>query len=244
MDEPVARIHSIESCGTVDGPGIRTVIFMQGCCLRCAYCHNPDTWDLQQGDIYTVDQLVNEIVKYKSYMKFSGGGVTVSGGEPLLQAVFLNKFFEKLHQLDIHCALDTSGCILNKDVEELISSADLILLDFKAADPQMAKNMKMSDPAKVTAFLKLTNELDKQVWLRHVLIPGITDTESHLKELAEKIAPFSNITRVELLPYHKIGEYKWEELGYSFELSSVPPASKEDLAAAGELLKRYNIRVS
>lgn len=225
--EKIGRIHSLESLGTVDGPGIRFVVFLQGCPLRCQFCHNPDTWDVTKGREYTVSQLMGEIIQYKSYMNFSGGGVTFTGGEPLLQAEFLLEVSKKCKELGISTALDTSGFIWNDQVKELLEYTDLVLLDIKNYDPLVYKTVtgvSLSPTLKLLDYLK---EKGIRTWIRYVLVPQLTDNLDSVKKLSEHLDQYPNVEKIELLGFHKMGEYKWKELGLEYKLSDTKEPSKE-----------------
>ena len=220
-------IHSIETLGALDGPGIRTVVFMQGCNLRCRYCHNPDTWNIANTPVLTVDELFDKIIRYKEY--YGGdGGVTASGGEPLLQAEFLTALFQKLKAAGINTALDTSGSVLNESVKGLLNYVDLVILDVKHTDSAAYENLcgTRGILSAVMAFLEYCAGRKKRVWLRQVIIPGINDTKEQvleLKKLADKYKP----EKVELLPYHTMGVSKWEKLGLDYSLKDIPPADEK-----------------
>lgn len=235
--ETMARIHSIETLGTVDGPGIRFVIFMQGCHLKCKYCHNRDTWDLSCGTIITIDELIDKISRYANYFKASGGGVTVSGGEPLLQMDFLINLFEKLKNLNVHTAIDTSGMFsITPKLEELINLTDLFLVDIKHIDPDKCKELVGFSNAKELEFIKYLNSINKPIWIRQVIIPSITDDKEDLLKLKDFIASLSNVQKVELLKYHNMGKFKWESLGKIYELENVPNATDEDIERTKKFL--------
>lgn len=221
------KIHSVESCGTVDGPGIRFVVFCQGCRLRCQYCHNPDTWDINSGTDITVDELFDDIKKYKSYMKFSNGGLTLSGGEPLLQPDFVKELFKKCKEENIHTALDTSGYIHLSIAKEIIEYTDLVLLDIKSYNADVYKNLTGVELNPTIELVKYLNEINKPVWIRYVLVPNITDNIDDVKNLAQFLSELSNIERLDVLPFHKMGEFKWEELGYDYKLKQTQPPNKE-----------------
>ncbi|GMQ57135.1 pyruvate formate-lyase-activating protein [Vallitalea sediminicola] len=239
----IGKIHSIETCGTVDGPGIRFVIFMQGCPLRCKYCHNPDTWELGDGEEKTVEELITEIKKYKSYMKFSGGGVTVTGGEPLLQGKFVKELFIRCKEEGIHTAVDTSGYIFNDTTKEVLDYTDLVLLDIKCYDTDAYKNITGVSLDPTISFMNYLGEINKPVWIRYVLVPGLSDNEEHIKNLSIFLSNFSNIDRIELLPFHKMGEFKWEELGYNYELGNTKEPTKEEVIKAMSIIKEHNLGV-
>lgn len=224
------RIHSLESFGTVDGPGIRFVVFLQGCPLRCQFCHNPDTWDVHTGTEYEAQQLVDEIIKYKSYMEFSGGGVTFTGGEPLLQAEFILEVCKLLEPLKISVALDTSGFIWNSYVEEVLSYTDLVLLDIKNYDPRVYETVTGVALSPTLKFLEHLKELNKKTWIRYVLVPGLTDNLASIRGLSAHLDQYPNVEKIELLGFHKMGEFKWKELGLNYQLADTPEPSKALLA--------------
>lgn len=239
----MAKIHSIESCGTVDGPGIRFVVFTQGCPLRCQYCHNPDTWKMSDGKETSADDLITEALKYQSYMKFSGGGVTVTGGEPLLQVDFVKEFFTKLKKHGIHTAIDTSGYIFNDKVKEVLKMTDLVLLDIKHFDPTHYKNLTGVDIQPTLDFLDYLGNQGIHVWIRYVLVPGLTDQMEHIEGLSKHLSQYTNIDRIELLPFHKMGEYKWKELGLTYKLKDTEEPSKDLMIEALATFKKHNLNV-
>jgi pyruvate formate lyase activating enzyme len=232
------RIHSFESFGTVDGPGIRFVIFMQGCPFRCVYCHNPDTWSNDSGTLYSVDEVFEKIKRYIPYFKNSGGGITVSGGEPLIQAEFISELFRKCKEEGIHTAVDTNGFVdSNSDaVNALLDYTDLVLLDIKHIDDQKHKSITGFSNENVLKFAQHLNERKISVWLRYVVVPGLTDFEPDLKKLLKFIGGLSNIENIELLPFHKIGEYKWKELELDYQLYDTPPADENDIEKVQKIL--------
>lgn len=233
-----ARIHSIESFGTVDGPGIRFVIFMQGCALKCKYCHNRDTWDINGGNLTSVDELLDKIERYKAYILPSGGGVTVTGGEPLLQAKFLITLFKELKKRKIPTAIDTSGMVdITKDIKELLSLTDLVLLDIKHINDEKCKDLVGFSNKKELEFARYLNDNNIPVWIRQVIVPGITDDENDLKELKNFINSLSNVQKVELMPYHELGKFKWENLGFDYQLDGVPAATSEDIEKVKRILE-------
>ena len=219
------RIHSFQSLGTVDGPGVRSVIFMQGCPLRCACCHNPDTWDFDGGEEMNVDALVNKALRYKTYYG-QDGGITISVGEPLMQAEFLTELFKKLKNYGIHTALDTSGCVLNDDVKELLETTDIVLLDFKYTnDEDYFKYTKMQmNQAK--GFLNYLQEINKRTWLRYVVIPELNDSKENFTKLIELKNQYSCVEKIELLPFRKLCIEKYEEMGIEFSLKDTPEAKQ------------------
>ncbi len=242
MEPKIARIHSFESFGAVDGPGIRYVIFMQGCALKCKYCQNRDTWNLNGGMEYTSDELVAKVSRYKNYFAVSGGGVTVSGGEPLLQMNFLIEFFSKLKSLGIHTAIDTSGSFaITEDMKKLIDLTDLFLLDIKCINDEICKDLTGVSNKRELEFARYLSEQGKDIWIRQVLVPGYTDREEDLKDLKEFLSELKTVKKVEILPYHDLGKFKWIELGCKYELEGVPTATSEDVERAKQIL-RYLIK--
>jgi len=235
MDKIKGRIHSFESFSTLDGPGVRFVIFMQGCPLRCKYCHNRDTRDPNLGEVYTADEVVNKITNYKEYMG-DKGGVTVSGGEPLLQIDFVIELFKKLKAKGIHTTLDTSGFIDIENLKDLLDYTDLVLLDIKEMDDNTHKDLIGVSNEKVLKFAKHLSDKNIPMWIRHVLVPGITDLEKHLKDLNKFIRTLKTVEKVEVLGYHWLGKEKWELMGEIYPLEGVPEASNEDISKAEKLL--------
>lgn len=223
----LGRIHSLESFGTVDGPGIRFVVFMQGCPLRCQFCHNPDTWDVNLGNEYTPDKMMEEILKYKAYMSYSGGGVTFTGGEPLLQAEFILEVSKMCKENGISIAIDTSGFIFNDTVKELMEYTDLVLLDIKNYDPIVYKNVTGVALSPTLKFLDYLKEKNISTWVRYIVVPNLTDNLDSVKKLSEHLDGYPNVEKIELLPFHKMGEYKWEELGLDYKLHDTIEPSKE-----------------
>ena len=236
------RVHSFESFGTVDGPGIRFVIFLQGCPLRCQYCHNPDTWEMG-GTEYTVEEIVNRALRYKNYFG-DKGGVTVSGGEPLLQIDFVTELFSALKAKGVHTCVDTSGITFNQDNpnsvekhEKLLEVTDLFLLDIKHIDDEGCKALTGYSNEHTLAFAKFLSERGKSMWIRQVLVPGITDKEEDLKKLRAFIDGLKTVEKVEVLPYHTLGVVKYEKLGIPYPLKDLEAPSKESVAQAKKILR-------
>ena len=233
----IGKIHSFETFGTVDGPGIRFVIFMQGCCLKCKYCHNRDTWSIHSGKMITVEELVKEIIKYKSYMDSSGGGVTVSGGEPLLQTDFICELFKELKKHNIHTAIDTAGSIpVSYEIKELLKYTDLVLLDIKHIDNEKCINLTGAPNKNTLEFAQYLSNLNVPVWIRQVLIPGYTDDKFDLKRLKDFINSLKNVEKIELLPYHDLGKFKWAEFQDEYALEGVNPPTQSEIEAAKTIL--------
>lgn len=233
-----ARIHSIESFGTVDGPGIRFVVFMQGCSLQCKYCHNRDTWDINGGEVKTVDEIIEKIENYKNYIIPSGGGVTVTGGEPLLQVRFLIELFKKLKEKNIHTCIDTSGMVsITDNIKELLKYTDLVLLDIKHIDDEKCKKLVGSSNKKELEFARYLSDNNIKMWIRQVLVPGYTDDEEDLKKLKEFLRTLKTVEKVQILKYHSMGKYKWEKMGLKYELDGVRDATIEDEERAKKILE-------
>lgn len=239
----IGRVHSIETCGTVDGPGIRYILFTQGCPLRCKYCHNPDTWKMQDGEEMNTDSLISDIIKYKSYMHFSGGGLTISGGEPLLQPDFVRDLFMKCKANNVHTCLDTSGFVKLEIADPVLDYTDLVLLDIKSYNPEIFKDLTGVPLAPTLAFAKHLEKRGIPIWIRYVFVPGLTDNEKDVEDLAHFLSTLKNVERVDLLPFHKMGEYKWEQLGYEYALFDTPSPSKDAIANATNIFKRYHLPI-
>lgn len=235
------NVHSIQTMGTLDGPGIRYVLFVQGCPFRCLFCHNPDTWNIlgdvskKSGDSLkygvsnqkSVDFLVEDVLKYKKFFDSSNGGVTVSGGEPLLQIPFLTEFFQKLKENEIHTAIDTCGYVdISDNLDKLISYTDLFLLDIKHLNPQKHRELTGKDNDKVLKFLEHINSLGKKIWIRQVLVPDWTMDYDYIEGLIKFLKNY-NIEKVELLPYHEMGKEKYKKLGISYRLKTRIPTKDE-----------------
>ncbi|MGB9814019.1 MAG: pyruvate formate-lyase-activating protein [Thermovenabulum sp.] len=238
------RIHSIETMGTLDGPGIRFVIFTQGCPLRCAYCHNPDTWDPLGGFVIDVEEIFNKILRYKTYMDFSGGGVTLSGGEPTLQPDFAAELFKRCKNAGINTALDTSGYCEQKDLAKILPYTDLVLFDVK--HPNQKEHIKLTgkDNEKIIQNLSFIDSMGVKIWIRYVLVPGITDSPELIKKLADFLTLFRSIEKVEILPYHNLGVHKWKALGLNYPLSKINPPSAEDIKKSKKILLDRGLKVS
>lgn len=238
MEEIKGNIHSFETFGTVDGPGIRFVVFMQGCHLHCKYCQNRDTWSTQTNHLVSVTELINEINKYKNYITLSNGGVTISGGEPLLQVEFLTELFTRLKEQGYHTALDTSGMFaINDDIKNLLSLTDLVLLDIKHINPQKCKELVGFSNKLELDFANYLSQNNIPIWIRQVLVPGLTDDAEDLKTLKNFINSLKTVQKLEILPYHNMGKTKWENLGYNYPLDDVRTANSDDVKRAKEILK-------
>lgn len=229
----LGNIHSLESCGTVDGPGIRFVVFTQGCPLRCKYCHNPDSWTTDVNKQMSVSKILE---KYDGVKEFCKGGITVTGGEPLLQMNFVKYLFEKSKERGIHTALDTSGILFNRKnagkIDDLLKYTDLVLLDIKHIDNDEHKKLTGLPNTNILDFAKYLSEIEKPVWIRHVVVPEVTYNEKYLKELGVFLADLKNIKALDVLPYHNMAVPKYENLGINYPLINIPPLSKSEAIQA------------
>lgn len=231
----IGRINSIESMGLVDGPGVRFVVFMQGCPLRCKFCHNPETWDLNgKSKCYTPEELIKKILNYKPYFKHNGG-VTFSGGEPLMQKEFLLECLKLCKENNIHTSLDTAGSIL--DVEEILKYTDLVIFDIKGTNKYNYKNMTDFNIENSLKFLNLCGKLNKKLWIRVVIVPGINDTKEYVNELINFIKPIKNVEKIEFLPYHTLGVHKYDELKINYPLKGVSDMDKDKCKKLEDMLK-------
>ncbi len=214
------KIHSFETFSTVDGPGIRFVIFMQGCFLRCKYCHNPDTWNLNSEKLYTADEIIKKIIHCKDYLISSGGGVTITGGEPLIQIEFLTILCKEIKKLNLHVAIDTAGFVdIDNDLDELLKYVDLIILDLKEMDDEKHKWLTGVSNTKILKFAEyVCNQKNIDCIIRHVDVPGITDSKEEKNKIENFVSKLETVKKIEYLPYHEMGKYKWEELGLEYEL--------------------------
>ena len=230
-------IHSFESLGTVDGPGIRYVIFMQGCNLRCKYCQNRDTRELKVGKSYSVKEIVDKVLRYKEYFDASLGGVTISGGEPLLQQDFLIELFSVLHEKGIKTCIDTCGMFSITDkLKKLIDLTDLFLLDIKCINDKICKELVGCSNKLELDFARYLSDNNKEMWIRQVLVPGITDNAEDLKELGMFLKSLNNVSNFEILGYHDLGKYKWEKIGEEYTLKNIRNATNEDIKRAYDIV--------
>lgn len=225
------RIHSIETFGTVDGPGVRFVIFVQGCPMRCAYCHNPDTWPMTGGKLMEVSELIAEYKRNESF--YHGGGITVTGGEPLMQVDFLIELFTEAKKEGIHTCIDTSGIAFNKEnkafiekLDILMPLTDLVMLDIKHIDPQKHLELTEQKNEGILDFAQYLSDKDVPVWIRHVVVPGLTDDDEYLRKLGYFIGGLKNVKALDVLPYHTMGEAKYKNLGLEYKLAGVPAMDK------------------
>ena len=232
------NIHSLESCGTVDGPGIRFVVFTQGCPMRCQYCHNPDTWAIEENKKISVKEILDEYDGVKEFLR--NGGLTVTGGEPLLQLDFVTELFKQAKEKNIHTALDTSGILFNrkntKKIDELLKYTDLVLLDIKHIDDIEHKKLTGISNMNILDFAKYLSEKNMPVWIRHVVVPQITYNEKYLKELGKFLSTLKNIKALDVLPYHNMAIPKYENLGIDYPLKDIPPLTKEEAIKARDIV--------
>lgn len=233
------NIHSLESFGTVDGPGLRFVVFLQGCPLRCLFCHNPDTWDARRPVPYqwTPQQLLDEVLRYKSFIK--SGGVTCTGGEPLVQARELTEFFRLCHTRGIHTCLDTSGAVWNDDVRALLAETDLVMLDIKILDDDLHRRLTGQPRTNNQRLLDYLEAHAIPTWIRHVVVPEWTDDDARLNALASHVARYRCVEKVEILPYHIMGTPKYASLGIPYPLEGTPPLAPERATAVREIFRQY-----
>ncbi|RRD40446.1 pyruvate formate lyase-activating protein [Leptotrichia sp. OH3620_COT-345] len=238
----VGYVHSFESFGTKDGPGIRFVLFLQGCPLRCLYCHNVDTWNISDKKyMMTPEEVMKEILKVKGFIK--SGGVTISGGEPLIQPEFVKELFKLCRKNGIHTAIDTSGYMFNDKVKEVLEYTDLVLLDIKHINPNKYKTLTSVNLKNTLKFAQYLSDINKTVWVRYVLVPGYSDDEEDLHEWAKFVSRFENVIRVDILPFHQMGGYKWKEVGKEYKLENVKTPTKEEIKKAEEIFKSYGLNL-
>lgn len=229
------KINSIESMGLVDGPGVRFVVFMQGCPLRCRFCHNPETWKLNsKAEEYTPEELIKKILNYKPYFKHNGG-VTFSGGEPLMQKDFLLECLKLCKKENIHTCIDTAGSI--PDCKEILEYTDLVMFDIKGTNKENYKNMTGANIDTSLEFLKLCGKMNKKLWIRVVIVPDINDTKEYVDELISFIKPLKNVEKIEFLPYHTLGVHKYEDLGLNYSLKDVPDMDNDKCKKLEKMLK-------
>ncbi|MBS9775558.1 MAG: pyruvate formate lyase-activating protein [Fusobacterium sp.] len=233
-------INSFESFGTKDGPGIRFVLFLQGCPLRCLYCHNVDSWELQNKNYkYSPEEVLDELNKMRAFIT---GGITVSGGEPLMQADYVLELFKLCKKENLHTALDTSGYIFNDKVKEILEYTDLVLLDIKHIDKEKYKTLTSVNLDNTLKFIKYLQEIKKDVWLRYVLVPNYSDDEKDLNDWAKFVSGFSDVVkRVDILPFHQMAIYKWEKVQKEYKLKDTPTPTKEQIEKAEEIFRKYDL---
>ncbi|MEM9160732.1 MAG: pyruvate formate-lyase-activating protein [Verrucomicrobiota bacterium] len=235
----LGHVHSVETCGTVDGPGLRYVLFASGCPLKCQYCHNPDAQGKPCGEVRSAADVLADLKKYRNFIR--SGGLTISGGEPLMQSEFAHAIFQGAKEMGIHTALDTSGFLGVKAGDEMLESIDLVLLDIKSWIPKVYRETTgvMIDPT--IRFAKRLNALGKPTWIRFVLVPGLTNGEENIEGLASFISTLRNVERVEILPFHKMGESKYEELGMDYKLAATPVPNAKEMLRAKRIFRKYGV---
>lgn len=234
LENLLGNIHSIESMGTVDGPGIRFVVFMQGCPIRCQYCHNPDTWSFEENQKVTIKEILD---KYDSVQEFlKNGGITVTGGEPLSQIDFVIELFKQAKEKSIHTAIDTSGVLFNRQntikIDELLKYTDLVMLDIKHIDDEEHKKLTKCSNKNILDFAIYLSEKNIPTWIRHVVVPNLNDKEEYLQELGKFLASLKSVKALDMIPYHNMAESKYESLGIDYPLKGVPSLTKEDIMKA------------
>ena len=241
----IGHVHSVETCGTVDGPGIRFIIFLQGCMMRCKYCHNRDTWDLEGGKDMTVDELMAELLQYRHFMNASGGGITISGGEAMLQPEFVKAMFEACRLEGIHTCLDTNGFVrrIDDSTKAVLDVADLVLLDVKQMDNKKHIDLTHVSNKYTLDFANYLAEQNQPVYLRYVVVPGYSDSLEDAHELGKFIEPMKNIEKIEMLPYHELGKHKWTAMGEIYPLDGVRPPSHQVMEDVQKVLQQYHNNV-
>lgn len=240
-EQRIGYVHSLESFGSVDGPGVRYIIFLSGCAMRCQFCHNPDTWDIKTGKSYTADELLDMALRYRSYWR-DKGGITVSGGEPLLQIDFLTELFRKAKKKGINTTLDTSGNPFTTAEPfytkwlELMKYTDLVMLDIKHIDDEQHKVLTGHTNRNILEMAKIMSDMGKKMWIRHVLVPERNDTDEYLIRLSEFIKTLNGVEKIEVLPYHTLGVFKWQNLNIPYQLEGIDPPTKERIENANNIL--------
>ena len=223
------RIHSVETLGTVDGPGVRYVIFTQGCPLRCLYCHNPDSFKMKKGRLVSSGSLLDEIQRSADFLRRAKGGVTISGGEPLVQPKFISSIFRGCKEMNLHTALDTTGYLGAKATDKMLADVDLVLLDIKSFDSEIYRRVTSVELQPTLDFARRLDQMGKKMWIRFVLVPGLTDDPANVEGLADFVASLKMVERVEVVPFHKMGEFKWEALRMKYLLADTQPPTPESV---------------
>ncbi|MDO6388023.1 MULTISPECIES: pyruvate formate-lyase-activating protein [unclassified Uliginosibacterium] len=234
-------LHSEETGSAVDGPGMRVVFWTTGCEFRCTYCHNPDTWKLKHGQVVCADDILDELKKYKDYLRFSGGGLTISGGEPLVQAPFVMNIIRGAREMGIHTCLDTNGYLGDRLSDADLSQIDLFLLDLKSWDPETHLKVTAKQVEPVLNFARRLAARGRPMWVRFVLVPGHTDAPDNIKGVAAFAASLGNVERVDVLPFHQLGRFKWEQLGMKYELTDTPTPKPEETEAVKAVFRAYGL---
>ncbi|HLR55632.1 MAG TPA: pyruvate formate-lyase-activating protein [Actinomycetales bacterium] len=239
----IGSVHSWELVTAVDGPGTRMTLFLAGCVLRCKYCHNPDTWKMRDGVTHTVDEVMERITRYQHIFKTLGGGVTISGGEPLMQPAFVAQIFRRCQELGIHTTIDTSGFLGTRASDQLLADTDLVLLDVKSGDPDIYREVTGVKLEPTLAFGRRLAAQNKPIWIRFVLVPDLTDGYENVEAVAEYAASLTSVERVEVLPFHQMGRDKWQRLGLKYELEETQPPSAELVARVQEQFRSRGLTV-
>lgn len=249
-DEPQADgsvrgyLHSTETVGSVNGPGVRYTVYLSGCPLRCLYCHNPDTWEMRMGEHVDVETVLSDVGKYARFISVSGGGLTVSGGEPLLQPRFVAELFRGVKErFGMHTALDTSGSLGARASDALLDLTDLVLLDIKSGLPETYRRVTSGELAPTLDFARRLAGRGNRMWVRYVLVPGLTDEKENVTAVADFVATLDGVDRVEIMPYHEFGELKYEALGWSYRLADVEPPTKDQVRSAQEVFRSRGLFV-
>ena len=231
-------VHSYETGSTVDGPGIRITLFMSGCLLRCQFCHNPDTWQLRDGTRVELAQAVRRLGDFAPMLRAMGGGLTISGGEPLVQPGFTHGMFAAAKRMGLHTALDTSGLLGSRADDDYLRSVDLVLLDIKSGDPDTYRRITGRDLAPTLRFAERLAEIGKPVWIRYVLVPGLSDAPDNIGRVARFVGPMKNVEWVEILPFHQMGEFKWKSLGLDYQLADTNPPTEAQVKMALDIFRQ------
>lgn len=236
-------VHSYESGAMVDGPGVRFVLFLSGCPLRCQYCHNPDTWDMKNGQEMDSSEILEKIKSVAQFLKIAKGGVTISGGEPFLQPEFLLEILKGCKKMGVHTAVDTSGFLVNKLSQEILDNTNLFLLDIKAFDTEIYKEVTGVELHPTLEFLDKTREANKKVWVRYVLVPNLTDNLKMIENLAKHLKDYPNVEFIDMLPFHKLGEFKWKKLGLEYKLWDTKTPSKDSQETVRNIFRKEGLKI-
>ena len=243
-DNSTGSVHSWDLVTGADGPGTRMTLFMAGCGLRCQYCHNPDTWRMKDGVTHTVDEVVERVTRYATVMKVTDGGLTISGGEPLLQTKFVMSVFRRAHDLNIHTALDTAGLLGSRLTDNDLNYIDLVLLDIKSGLPETYKRVTGRPLQPTLDFATRLSTLGKKMWVRFVLVPDLTDAPENVEAIAAFVATLDGVDRMEILPFHQMGKSKWEATGEPYLLDDTQPPSKELIARVKAQFESHGLNVT
>jgi pyruvate formate lyase activating enzyme len=242
-DATFGWVHSYETGSTVDGPGVRITLFMSGCLLRCQYCHNPDTWHLKDGTRVGLDLAVRRLADFAPMLRAMGGGLTISGGEPLVQVGFTRGVFAAAKDMGLHTALDTAGLLGARADDAYLANVDLVLLDIKSGDPETYKRVTGKELAPTLAFAERLQKMGKPVWIRFVMVPGLTDHPDNVEKIARFVAPMKNVEWVEVLPFHQMGEFKWKAMGLEYPLAATPTPTPDQVKAVHDIFRNAGCRV-